>query len=492
MARRPYAGTATDYVMNAQGDPLPGRDEQGNVLVSGTAWDAVSGGTQVTDLQNLDGSAITGGVLVPDQNGRLPRFLGPDPDVAGRLWLDFGTGRYLFLATDLPDRIGALETGGVQAAGQQYPATAVVYSSTFRSSRPVTNAGQYTWTCDGVSDQTEINAAITAVSASGTKGGKVLLLGNLFNISGSIQLRTGVALEGEGLGTRILAASNFGAGMVTLLDNAVHATHLSKLTLDGTSKNVSGIHYSQSGGEIFNVEEPRTNPDPAHWISELLILSMGNSTAAGYGMRMSGGNLRAGKYTDIRILNASGCGIWVDGGVDSVYQDIEVGSCGDTTLGYSTSTTAPLGHGVFINQGDNNHWSNVKPWFSKGTGFYVRATRNSFIGCEAQDNHGHGFHFAFGKNIASACMGDSNGQGLGTTGGGGRAGFYASSDSMLLIGCTAFDRGRNWQNYGFEFGSGFLNSRVTGCLTFTNLLGSQQGTIPTSSTVDIKADANGR
>ncbi len=491
MARRPYFGTATDYVIDAEGNPLPGRDEQGQVLVSATVWDADSGGSQVTDLQNLDGSPVLDGLVVPDQSGRLPRLLGPDPDPAARLYLEFtGAGtRVLALATDLPDRLGALESGGVQAAGQQYPATAVVYSSQYRGSRPATNAGQFTWTCDGTADQDEINAAITAVA--GEPGGKVLLLGPLFLVTGSSRLRTGVALEGEGLGTVIRAASDFNAGIVTLFDNTAHLSHLSKMTIDGNSKGVSGVHYVANGGEVFT-STPASNPDPSHWITDVNIIGCGSSSLAGHGMRMQGGNLRAGKYERIRILNASGCGIWIDGAVDSVYHSVEIGSCGDTTLGYSTSTTAPLGHGVFINAGDNNHFSHVKAWFSKGTGFYNRGTRNTFIGCEAQDNHGHGFHFAFGKSIVDGCMADSNGQGLGTGGGGGRSGFYFGTDTVAVTGCLSFDRGRNWQNYGFEWTSAMTYSRVAACVTYGNLVASTLGTPGTGTTVDVRADATGK
>ena len=511
--RRPYAGTGDAYIIDTEtGVPLAGRDGGGNVVVSGKAYTAATGGSVVTDLTNLDGSPITGGVLVPDQYGRIPRFNGPNNDAA-RLWLDFGSpaGRVQLLATDLPERVAALEDGGGGgSAVAQPPAVAIVYSANYRGSRPATNTGQYQWTCDGTSDQTEINAAIAAANAKG--GGRILLLGPTFDISGSIQLRTNTHLDCSH--AVITATSNFQGGMIVLFDQNTHRTTLTHFNLAGEGKEVHGIFYTLNTGQNFSdtagiTAVPDTNPDPAHVIHDGNIRGCGSSTWAGHGMLMRGGNLRAGKYSVIRIQNSTGCNVWVDGSVDSHYTDIEVGSAGSggPSNTYATSSTAPVGHGFYIG-GDQNSFSTCKAWFSRGAGFYGRAVRTRLSGCEAQDNYSHGFHIQFGKSQLSNCSSDSNGQWQDLVDdpapGRGSAGFYFAGDSTVVSGCLSFDRlsaehnaktGHNgWQQlYGFQWGgTGFKRSRVTGCVTYDNQTSSVTGTFGAGTTVDVCADDDGK
>jgi hypothetical protein len=488
VARRPFSGTPADYFIDANGAPQPGRDGGGAIIASATVWTAQTGGTQVTDLQTAAGVAISGGVLVPDQTGRLAPFLGPT-DGTAKLWLDAGAGRILMLATDDPDRLTIVEATGGTSVSSPPPATAVVYSAGFRASRPATNAGAFSWTCDGAADQTEINAAITAVAAEG--GGKVVLLGSAFTISGAILLRTGVSLQGEGLGTVIRPSGNFQTGMVMLFDNTAHATHLSGMTLDGNGFEVHGIHYLANGGQVFTAS-PSTNPDPAHTIRDMNIMQCGSATFAGHGILLAGSNLRAGKYSDIRLLANTGCNVWVNGAVDSHFTNIEGGSAGSGGPAPATTSTAPVGVGFYMGAGDNCMVTACKMWFSRHAGFYVRGTRNGFTACQSQDNYGHGFQVAFGKNSFVNCHADSNGQGVDTRG---RDGFNVTSDLNTLVGCMAYDRlqgDHTWvQQNGFSFTSGFANGRVVGCVTYQNAIASVSGAAAASTTVDVRGDAAG-
>lgn len=400
-------------------------------------------------------------------------------------------GKAVMTATDAAaarSAIGAAATGS-GGSGASYPgATAYVYASSFPY--PGT-AGAYVFVCDGTNDEVEINNAITAVAGNG--GGKVQLVGTGFNISGSILMKTGIWLNGGGLGCIIKAASGFGAGMIQLFDNTVHATKLSDLTLDGNSQAVTaGVYYSLTGGQVFT-SSPSTNPDPGNIIDSLYITQVGTSTVAGHGMRIAGPNNRAGKYANIRILGASGCGVWVDGAVDSHYSNIEIGSSGSGGPAYSITATAPVGHGFFVSQGDNNMFVNCKAWYSRGAGFYNRGSRNGYVNCQAQDNYSYGFQGYYGKASYVGCQADSNGQALGANGLG-TSGFYISSDSNIVSGCMGYDRGgQAWvQQYGFQFSSGMVNSRVVGCVTYGNAAGSVTGTAGTGSTTDVAADANGK
>lgn len=367
---------------------------------------------------------------------------------------------------------------------------ALVYSSTWSSYKAA--ADTYTFHASGTNDHVAINDAIAAVAAQG--GGKVQLLGDLFNIGGSIILRTGVILSGEGLGTRIVASAGFQAGMVTLFDNSVHATKLTDMFLDGNGQEVHGVRYIANGGQIFT-SVPDTNPDPAHIIRDLLIKNMGSSTYAGHGMWFSGGNLRAMKVSDIRIQVARGCGVWIDGAVDSHYTNIEIGSSGSGGPAASITSTAPVGHGFFVSQGDNNMFTACKAYFNRYAGFYNRGTRNGYTNCQAQDNYGNGFHGAFGKSSYVNCHADSNGQGVSATLG--QAGFFLSSDHNNVIGCQSYDKaesGTAWQQQtGFHVTGGFDYSRISGCVTYGNV---QSSIVPAAAdipgtTIDIVADAVG-
>lgn len=381
--------------------------------------------------------------------------------------------------------IAAAGTGGTTTVQGAPPATAVVYSSAFPYYKPsATDTAHYSWVCDGTSDEAEINAAIAAVAAQG--GGKVKLLGDSFSIAGTIQLKTGVWLDGSGLGCIITAAGPFTGGMVSLYDNSVHLTTLSNLTLEGNNQDVGGgVYYSATGGQAFS-SAPASNPDPAHRIENLYIQAIGTSTSAGHGMYLGGANLRAGKYTNIRIQSVTGCGIWLDGSVDSHFENIEIGSSGSGGPAASLSSTAPVGVG-FYNSGANHMVVNCKTWYSRSVGFYNHGVRNSYANCQAQDNYSHGYQDAYGKCSFVGCHADSNGQTAAS------AGFYLAAVSSSLVGCLSYDRGgQGWtQAYGFQYTSSFQYSRITGCVTYGNSGSSKSGTAGVGTTVDIQADSAG-
>lgn len=84
MARYLYAASPADYVVDGStGLPVPG------AVV--TVWTARTGGSQVTDLQTVDGSPIT--QVTADSAGFLA-FYGPD-GLTDNLWLYSGSGSRL-------------------------------------------------------------------------------------------------------------------------------------------------------------------------------------------------------------------------------------------------------------------------------------------------------------------------------------------------------------------------------------------------------------
>ncbi|MFE6429384.1 glycerophosphodiester phosphodiesterase [Streptomyces rochei] len=105
--RYQYGSDGGSVVTDAAGNAVVGRP--------GAVWTARTGGSQVTDVLTLAGTA-TGGTVTTDSRGRIA-FQGPD-GVTATLWWDGGDGtRWAILPTET-DRIarGQVETYGVLAS----------------------------------------------------------------------------------------------------------------------------------------------------------------------------------------------------------------------------------------------------------------------------------------------------------------------------------------------------------------------------------------
>lgn len=98
MARTPYGGSPADVV--AQVDAGDGDFTPATAAL--TAWDAASGGTQLTDLQDVSLSSVN--VVTPDSVGRV-FFYGPD-GFAAAIYLQDSTGyRWRINPADLASRV---------------------------------------------------------------------------------------------------------------------------------------------------------------------------------------------------------------------------------------------------------------------------------------------------------------------------------------------------------------------------------------------------
>jgi hypothetical protein len=86
MARQTFGGDTTAIAMTAVADPDNTLKLARNATGI-TTWTAQTGGTQVTDLQNMAGGAIT--TVSTDANGGF-QFKGPDEIY--QLWMDSGIG----------------------------------------------------------------------------------------------------------------------------------------------------------------------------------------------------------------------------------------------------------------------------------------------------------------------------------------------------------------------------------------------------------------
>ncbi|MER7623959.1 glycerophosphodiester phosphodiesterase family protein [Streptomyces sp. NPDC126503] len=110
--RYQYGSDGGAVVTDTDGDVQAGR--------SGTVWTARAGGSQVTDILNLDGTP-TGGNVVTDTRGRIA-FQGPD-EVTATLWWDTGGGIRWAIHPTETDRIARtqVETYGILASTRGEP-----------------------------------------------------------------------------------------------------------------------------------------------------------------------------------------------------------------------------------------------------------------------------------------------------------------------------------------------------------------------------------
>jgi len=97
VARTMYGGTPADFTTVAA------RVTGGVEL---TVHDASTGGTQITDLLDVDSAAVT--VVTSDAAG-LVVFYGPDGET-GTLWLDSGVGSRLAVTPTDPDPVAVAGT----------------------------------------------------------------------------------------------------------------------------------------------------------------------------------------------------------------------------------------------------------------------------------------------------------------------------------------------------------------------------------------------
>lgn len=113
MARHRFGGSA-DYVVTLGTDNVATLEPG----VSVTCWNAATGGTQHTDLTDVDGiTPIPGGTLTTDSTGALPEFFGPDG--VRSLYLDANAGggpRRRTLATDIGEDLTTAEAAAVPKA----------------------------------------------------------------------------------------------------------------------------------------------------------------------------------------------------------------------------------------------------------------------------------------------------------------------------------------------------------------------------------------
>lgn len=147
MARHLFGLSPADFAMQKIGLQLqlvPG--------AAGTVWDSLTGGTQLTDLTDVNSAPIT--TVLADDNAQVGFF---GPDSVSSLYVDFGFGaRFLMVATDLGDWVTALQDTKADVSGATFTGPVVLPGN------PSTN---FEASPKEYVDNSATSAAIGAVSA---------------------------------------------------------------------------------------------------------------------------------------------------------------------------------------------------------------------------------------------------------------------------------------------------------------------------------------
>jgi hypothetical protein len=163
VTRFTFGGTAADIVT----------DTAGNYTTdAGTAWTARTGGTQITDLLDANGSPLIGGTIstLTDPVG-LVIFQGPD-DGTNVLWVDFGGGRVKMTAWDGKidkDGSGTVPIGQVPDLSSLYAPLTVSSKGVVREDELLVNVKDYGAVGDNSTNDTAAIAAALAAAIAASR-----------------------------------------------------------------------------------------------------------------------------------------------------------------------------------------------------------------------------------------------------------------------------------------------------------------------------------
>lgn len=302
MARLLYGATSGDYTMTGGGRVIP------NAPVE--IWDAIEGGSQITDLTDYDGNPCA--VVTSGADG-LVRFYGPDGE-NDNLWMDTRQGsRLLVRPTVLTSTIadGSILDEDI-AADADIARTKIAGTALTADSMGVFNVLDYGAAGDGVTDDTaHIQAAITAAVAV---GGTVLVPSGTYKITDALTVTGAATITGTG-------------------------------TIHQVTSGKHGFNVSASGVTIDGLTLTGCNTTAVYTYSENAVHAFGPSAAA------------AISNLTFRDLTISG---WGDYGVQLKWvTDYQVVGCTITNVGYAGVSTLSALRGVIA----DNRIDSIEPGF---------------------------------------------------------------------------------------------------------------------------------
>ncbi|MFD8771460.1 glycosyl hydrolase family 28-related protein [Streptomyces sp. NPDC059916] len=184
--RHAFGGSPADYAMERVGSQLLVRP-----AAVGTVWDALTGGTQLTDLTDLTGNPID--KVTADADGAVA-FMGPDGVTS--LYIDFGYAkRYAMAATDTGAALATfMAQGGEPGGWAQLDGSGHIDPSQIPAQLDWLNVTTYGAKGDGAHDDTiNIQTAINACQP----GGIVYLPRGVYKTTATLDLKNGVTLLGS-------------------------------------------------------------------------------------------------------------------------------------------------------------------------------------------------------------------------------------------------------------------------------------------------------
>lgn len=336
--------------------------------------------------------------------------------------------------------LGSQWKGEVQVAGTNTLHTQIDARTTKpRATAINVTAPPYNADPTGLTDATQ--AIQNAVNAAATLGvGAVEIPAGYYKVSAPfITLKAGVLVYGHGDSTVIVATGpapteKIGVFHIGTYNNRAQDPNLFRaglrdLMIKTTSANQSHQDIINNVcGVILNTDlgSGPKDPDAVHTLRGLTIWDMH------IGMAILGRDDQGMKISDIRIRGGNECGLLVGkpsdhpeviagvpggpGGADNKFLNADVSSAnrlGGTRAGIEVHTS----NTKFVN---STSWYNRRfgsfegtaaldrAKFRDGAGWYIKATKNVFIGCTAQENGGHGFITEWPGTQFIACIAESN------------------------------------------------------------------------------------
>lgn len=464
MARHAFGGSPSDYAMEKVGNQLLLRP-----AAVGTVWDALTGGTQLTDLTDLAGGPITS--VTADSDGAVT-FLGPDG--VTNCYVDFGYGRrYTMAAIDTgavlqdflalggdPNGWAALDSGGMIPEAQLPKALdwLVVTSSTYGAEGDGTH-----------DDTTAIQAAINACP----QGGIVYFPNGVYKITSTLDLRSGVTLLGSHANMMLgpgMTTSDFpcyiqpqtpftGTSVINIIgdDDGTHPDisgeqRLRDLMIDGSQLTGSSIDGLYAVGNVQNVI-----------LNNVCIRQMPNNgivTAS----RTDGTYPFSWRLHNVMIDNCHANGILFTGNTDITLSDVQVIGCWAQGIVLTNCTNAQL-------NGCRTEWNGSHGYRITGNwGDWAGSGGMQMTGCSTDRNGQHGLLIdATGQTpiLVTGLQTRRDGRN-GGAGGGGFAGLAvaAATVPVLVTNMTCYP--------GVDDGGGSTNSpqygiAVTGAATLVQV-----------------------
>lgn len=322
----------------------------------------------------------------------------------------------------------------------------------------------------------KINDLINELAARG--GGTIIFPPGIYRVDSSgIELKNQVSIIGLGEATQFQPVGDWKelAGVFRIGSDTennsepVFRTGLHNFSIKpGTDPVQHSDPIPNTVGVLFNTyngEDPG-EPDAAHRISGLTLWDLD------MGIKLKGKDDQGCQVTNIRGRRFLRTALTVgdldrEGGADNSFQMID----------FSSANLARLDAACVEVYSANCSFSQVKTWYSKrsldfseslkaGAGFFVRATRNTFSQCDAQDNGGHGFVVALGDNSFTNCIADSNGHADNLSQASHQSdahGFHLEleAERVQLLGCQSFNRLREAPGQAVGFWVDPDNTSVT-------------------------------